>query len=257
MKQLKQIFEYQGKIVRTVFVKSDPWFVAKDVCEILEMADVSMTLQRLDDDEKGTSSICTLGGCQEMLTVNEPGLYSLILGSRKPEAKAFKRWITHEVLPSIRKTGQYSLHNNPNAILKRHLVIANQLGRGLSKEKQLEIRRIAVQQASEESGADHSDILKVLETSKPYKPLNPIEAFLTACCTIQPSAEIRKTAIYNSYTDWCKANNEFVLSRIAFNKNLTAFHTGIREYKPSYSSKRVWRGIGLLEAIHDSCSDSK
>ena len=64
-------------------------------------------LNTVDDDEKGTNSIPTLGGPQDMLTVNEPGLYALILGSRKPEARAFKRWITHEVLPQIRRTGAY------------------------------------------------------------------------------------------------------------------------------------------------------
>lgn len=85
----------------------EPWFVAADVCRALEMSDVSMSLRRLDDDEKGTSSICTLGGQQEMSIVNEPGLYALVLGSRKPEAKAFKRWITHEVIPTIRKHGAY------------------------------------------------------------------------------------------------------------------------------------------------------
>ena len=93
--------------IRTIVKDGEPWFVAVDVCRALEMSDVSMTIRRLDDDEKGTSSICTLGGKQEMAIVNEPGLYTLVLSSRKPEAKAFKRWITHEVIPSIRKHGGY------------------------------------------------------------------------------------------------------------------------------------------------------
>lgn len=93
--------------VRSVLRDGDPWFVAADVCRALELDKTWNALQRLDDDEKGTTSISTLGGQQEMSIVNEPGLYSLVLGSRKPEAKAFKRWITHEVIPSIRQTGQY------------------------------------------------------------------------------------------------------------------------------------------------------
>ena len=93
--------------VRTVNVAGEPWFVASDVCRALEIGNSSMALSRLDDDEKGVSLIETLGGNQNVSVVNEPGLYSLVLGSRKPEAKAFKRWITHEVLPSIRKTGGY------------------------------------------------------------------------------------------------------------------------------------------------------
>lgn len=95
--------------VRVVMKDGEPWFVAVDVCKALDIKDTSMALTRLDEDEKGTSSIGTLGGNQEVLTVNEPGLYTLVLGSRKPEAKKFKRWITHEVIPSIRKTGSYSL----------------------------------------------------------------------------------------------------------------------------------------------------
>ncbi|MDD3158845.1 BRO family protein [Anaeromusa sp.] len=113
MKQLQKVFNYQGQQVRTVNVNGEPWFVAKDVCGVLEMADVSMTLQRLDNDEKATSSICTPGGCQETSIINEPGLYSLILGSRKPEAKPFKRWVTHEVLPNLRKSGSYTMDEDP------------------------------------------------------------------------------------------------------------------------------------------------
>lgn len=105
--------EYFGN-VRITMIDGNPWFVAKDVCDCLELTDVSKTISLLDDDEKGTNSIRTLGGDQKMLTINESGLYSLILRSRKPEAKAFKRWITHEVLPSIRKTGGYGQTMLPN-----------------------------------------------------------------------------------------------------------------------------------------------
>ena len=83
-------------------LEGEPWFVAADVCRALGLGNSRQTLSYLDDDEKGVITSDTLGGKQEMSTINEPGLYSLILRSRKPEAKAFKRWITHEV---IRKTG--------------------------------------------------------------------------------------------------------------------------------------------------------
>lgn len=81
------------------------WFVATDVCSALELDRTAV--RRLDADEKGVRSMHTLGGDQNLTFVSEAGLYSLVLGSRKPEAKAFKRWITHEVIPSIRKTGGY------------------------------------------------------------------------------------------------------------------------------------------------------
>ena len=93
--------------VRTVMQDGEPWFVAADVCKALEIGNTAQAASKLDDDEKGIISNDTLGGRQNMLAVNEPGLYSLVLGSRKKEAKDFKRWITHEVIPTIRKTGGY------------------------------------------------------------------------------------------------------------------------------------------------------
>ena len=93
--------------MRVINKNDEPWFVAADVCRALEISNNRDALNRLDADEKDVALTDTLGGQQQMSIVNEPGLYSLVLGSRKPEAKAFKRWITHEVIPSIRKTGGY------------------------------------------------------------------------------------------------------------------------------------------------------
>ena len=93
--------------VRAVTLEGEPWFVAADVCRALGLGNSSKAVMPLDDDEKGITNSNTLGGEQKMVIVSEPGLYSLIVRSRKPEAKAFKRWITHEVIPSIRKTGGY------------------------------------------------------------------------------------------------------------------------------------------------------
>ena len=100
-------FDYHGNEVRSLMINNEPWFVAKDVCKILEIG--TEQIRRLDDDEKGLRSMHTPGGEQEMSIVSESGLYSLTLGSKKPEAKPFKRWITHDVLPALRKTGAYSI----------------------------------------------------------------------------------------------------------------------------------------------------
>lgn len=105
-----QIFENPefGKI-RAIEQNGEPWFVAADVCRALDIQNHKDAIKRLDDDEKsGVVLTDPHGRQQETNCVNEPGLYSLVLGSRKPEAKAFKRWITHEVIPSIRKTGSYT-----------------------------------------------------------------------------------------------------------------------------------------------------
>lgn len=102
-------FEFESHALRVnLDAAGQPWFVAADVCAALDLPDTHKAIARLDDDEKGRNSIPTPGGQQEMSVVNESGLYNLVLGSRKPEAKRFKRWITHEVLPSIRKTGSYT-----------------------------------------------------------------------------------------------------------------------------------------------------
>lgn len=105
-----QIFEHEafGQI-RVIDRDGEPWFVAVDVCSALELEDTGRATSRLDEDELTRIKIVSGGQNREMLAVNEPGLYSLVLGSRKPEAKAFKRWVTHEVLPSIRQNGYYAL----------------------------------------------------------------------------------------------------------------------------------------------------
>jgi anti-repressor protein len=106
---LPQVFSYEDRPVRTAVIDGEVWLVVKDICDVLGFRMASDATCTLDDDEKGTHIVRTLGGTQEMLCINEPGLYSLILRSRKPEAKAFKRWVTHEVIPTIRKTGSYSV----------------------------------------------------------------------------------------------------------------------------------------------------
>jgi prophage antirepressor-like protein len=106
-KNLPIEFTFEETLVRTVVKDGEPWFVAKDVCEILDVGDPSKAVDRLDADETGTTSIRTTSGSRELLTINESGLYSLIFTSRKPEAKRFRKWVTSEVLPAIRKTGRY------------------------------------------------------------------------------------------------------------------------------------------------------
>ena len=104
-----QIFKYENNDVRTVEINGEPWFVLKDVCGVLAM-DVSKIKQvsdRLDADEKGRYSVPTHGGAQETWVINESGLYNVILRSDKPEAKPFRKWVTAEVLPTIRKHGAY------------------------------------------------------------------------------------------------------------------------------------------------------
>nr|DAR16814.1 MAG TPA: hypothetical protein [Caudoviricetes sp.] len=102
-----QVFNYNGNEVRTIQKDGEPWWVLKDVCGILGISKYRDTASRLDEDERGSVRVDTPGGEQEMTVVNESGLYNVILRSDKPEAKPFRKWVTSEVLPSIRKHGAY------------------------------------------------------------------------------------------------------------------------------------------------------
>lgn len=103
--------------VRALSVDCEPWFVAKDVCDILGLGRQQDSTRYLDDDEKRGCLVNTPSGEQRMVCVSEPGLYKLIMRSRKPEAKAFQRWVTHEVLPAIRKHGAYMTPVTIDAII--------------------------------------------------------------------------------------------------------------------------------------------
>lgn len=109
MSTAMEVFQFPptGQRVRTLVRSGEPWFVARDVCAVLGLSNGRMSVARLDEDEKGVSQIDTPGGPQQMAIVNEPGLYELIVRSDKPAAKSFRRWVTHDVLPAIRKTGGY------------------------------------------------------------------------------------------------------------------------------------------------------
>lgn len=134
--QIQKVFEYQGgQKVRTVVIDGEPWFVARDVCEVLGFASSKSNmwnnLRKLPEEMKGNNLVNTPGGTQKMTCINEPGLYKLVMRSDKPEAQAFQNWIASEVLPSIRKHGMYMTPQvakeaieDTEAFLARALLIA-------------------------------------------------------------------------------------------------------------------------------------
>lgn len=128
--------------VRAQEINGEPWFVLKDVCQVLGIAKHGNVAYRLDEDQKGACLVGTHGGEQEMVAVNESGLYTVIIRSDKPQAKAFRKWITGEVLPSIRKTGGYqanqaSVIELPHRWLKQGAILAEEAAKelGIKKEK--------------------------------------------------------------------------------------------------------------------------
>jgi hypothetical protein len=109
-----QVFQYEAQQVRTVNKEDEPWFIARDVCEVLAIANTSQALARLPDVMKGLSTVDTPGGKQTVTVITEAGLYKLAFSSRKDEAEKFTNWVASDVLPQIRKTGNYSLPSSKN-----------------------------------------------------------------------------------------------------------------------------------------------
>lgn len=169
MNELKTFENERFGNVRVTMIDNEPWFVAADVCKALDIA--STATRRLDDDEKGMRSTQTPGGKQEMAVVNESGLYSLVLGSRKPEAKAFKRWVTHDVIPTIRKHGVYMTPDalekallSPDYLLKVVTALKNETDKRKALEQQVERDKPKVILADAITESDDSVLVKTLAT---------------------------------------------------------------------------------------------
>ncbi|MBY7733467.1 phage antirepressor [Francisella philomiragia] len=141
-------FNFHNQQVRTISQSGEPWFIAKDVAAILGYRDAYTAIRGLDADEKDTHIVCTLGGNQNMAIINESGLYSLILNSRVSQAKTFKKWVTSEVLPSIRKNGGYIANQekmNEQDILANAVLVAQKVIE--TKSQQLELAQQQLQEA--------------------------------------------------------------------------------------------------------------
>lgn len=139
-----QVFNYNGNEVRTIQKDGEPWWVLKDVCGILGISKYRDTASRLDEDERGSVRVDTPGGEQEMTVVNESGLYNVILRSDKPEAKPFRKWVTSEVLPSIRKHGAYMTPQKiEEVLLNPDTVIQLATNLKTEREKRMELERQA------------------------------------------------------------------------------------------------------------------
>lgn len=144
--------------VRTLSIDGEPWFVASDVCKALEIGNPTDAMRRLDADERTLVSIEGTSNGLPVNAVNEPGLYTLVLGSRKPEAKAFKRWITHDVIPSIRKNGGY-IAGQENMTAEELMAKALLVAKKTIEEKEAELSRKQVENAIMAPKADYFDEL--------------------------------------------------------------------------------------------------
>lgn len=233
-----QIFEYQNNKVRTVDMYGEAWFVLKDVCAVLGISNNRMAADRLDDDEKGVSLIDTLGGKQEMVIVNESGLYHVILRSDKPEAAPFRRWVTNDVLPAIRKTGSYSVAQ-PDPNLPPELAMVEGLLNGVKK------LYITQQEQTEELGKVKEQVNLMCEVSS----TSVGDDWRTACTNAIRAVVFRRggqthySEVWNAVYDKMKLNGFDVRKRLD-NRRKGAIATGMRK---SYVEK-----INALDVIADS-----
>jgi len=135
------IFQYGDAQIRAVTIDGEPWFVAADVARLLGYRMASDMTRRLDPEDRGTRSVRTPSGQQEMTIISEAGLYAAILGSQVPGAREFKRWVTHEVLPAIRRTGRYEVqpaYRLPQSYSEALRELADQVERNEQLQAELE-----------------------------------------------------------------------------------------------------------------------
>ena len=165
-----QVFDYNGAEVRTVIIESEPWFVAKDVCNVLGLTNSREAIKPLDDEEKDEVRISdTIGRMQNMTVISESGLYQLILRSNKPEAKAFSKWVRSEVLPSIRKHGVYMTPEaiektlfNPDFIINLATELKTERNKRIELEKQAEINAPKVLFADSVAASESTCLIREL-----------------------------------------------------------------------------------------------
>ena len=169
MNELKTFENERFGNVRVTMIDNEPWFVATDVCKALDVKNNRDALTRIDDDEKGVALTDTLGGAQEVAVVNESGLYSLVLGSRKPEAKVFKRWITHDVIPTIRKTGGYV--NNEELFLNTYFPTLDAGAKAMFKQTLVSLREANKKIEQDKPKVFFADSVEISENSVLVKTL--------------------------------------------------------------------------------------
>lgn len=223
-----QTFVYSGAEVRTVRKDGSPWFVLKDVCGVLGVGNVSDVYARLDTDEKGVGQIDTLGGRQSMNIISESGLYNVILRSDKPEAKPFRKWVTAEVLPAIRRSGGYIAGQNdlsPAELMAKALKVAEQT----LAERDARISSLQVQNAIMAPKADYFDELVERNTLTSFRD--------TAKELGIPPRKFTQFLLDKKYIYRDKKEKLMPYE----NKN-----DGLFEVKESFNDKTAWSGVQTM-----------
>jgi prophage antirepressor-like protein len=248
-----QPFCFENTVVRTILRGEEPWFVGKDVCSILELGNITEALRCLDEDERGSEILNTLGGSQEMTIISESGLYALIFKSRKPQAKTFRRWVTREVLPAIRKTGGYTLvpAKKEKLVTVDHRYTKNSLANPHGIRYHLDLTRVVTKPTRQSleiltrlTGVDFSDI----EISEELRGQHAwVAAFVSSCCQLDPQSREGSTRLYRAFSLW-RQESGFELQDLPSQR---AFGLCLKD-RPDLAQRRAgdgvyWHGLRLKE----------
>ncbi|ADE14156.1 BRO domain protein [Nitrosococcus halophilus Nc 4] len=248
-------FNFDGHDIRVVMIDGEPWFVAKDLCDVLEIGNPSEAMKRLDDDEKMTLSntegqkINTeshsgkRGGAQFFNVVNESGVYNLIFASRKPEARRFRRWVTSELLPTLRKTGHYAMlgaePSGPRVPAHEadKLVAADRVFRAMLragraaglptptalKRANLEVVRQTGIDILEKTGCVTGDDVQGPDWSEHSSAFQFVRALTQGEFSSLHEYPMRSQDLFEFYRDWCKSSQRWPESQRALNAAMVGY----------------------------------
>ncbi|MCV6548547.1 MAG: BRO family protein [Cohaesibacter sp.] len=217
-------------------------FIAKDVCNCLEVKQAEGALRKLDDDEKGAKSFSTLGGIQEVLYVTEGGLYTVILRSQKAVTPGtvqhrFRKWVTGEVLPSLRKTGHYDV-DPPTVPPAESEICETSLKLSLVREARLTFGQEMAKAMWHEVG------LPYIEPPKPEMDDHPVNQFLAECTMPARGNAVASADLRAAYEDWAKANGKPAFNMTVIGRRVRAY--GIDKTVPSGQRNYFYTDIALI-----------
>ena len=227
-----QAFDFNERAVRCIMKDGEPWWVAKDVCDVLGLSNPSESLKALDEDELTSETLRSGGQGREMNLISESGLYTLILRSNKPEARAFRRWVTHEVLPTLRKTGHYSIDENLMRLIK--------LSRGNVSKAFME--RLVSKAAG--FSEVHADLPEERRGDSKLEAL--ILRFVEEECEQDPEKKVSRQDFYRAFQRWCVRERVRPLPT----RSLTTRTINAASLFPVSSSRgvRFWVGVHVEHA---------
>lgn len=243
-----QVFDFNERAVRCILKNSEPWWVAKDVCDVLGLGNPTEALRPLDEDEKSTLRISEGDGGHggpERNIISESGLYTLILRSNKPEARAFRRWVTHEVLPTLRRTGVYGVDED---LLRLVELARGHVGRKVMSRLVLKAagldRATWVQMEQMEQDIKKTRHLHRQRAEAEREAL--VRRFIEEECRLEPEAKVSRQGFYEAFLRWCQEERiDPVPPRALFTRTINA-----ASLFPVSSSHgvRFWVGVHVEHA---------